>query len=569
MRMRYVLLLFITAVTMSCSIEEWNSPQSIGYQDLQQIKRDLPSRICAYSPTKFWGENLPMKSSETDIYIGSEELDYELSMVYFNECYKYIQIPINQSGLLDSSIVRFNHIEVGNSPLSAPSKPKTFLIAQYPLDNDTVSPIFNIVTIIPQPKYMSDENIMALDFFNKVELKLNGVVLYSTLSGDFQRVDVLINGDMYFRGRLGNDGEYAENEIYTKLLFPSDMNIAQFGGGDEGGDGGDGEGGDDNGDGSDDPDWIDEAVVVADNPNNTGYIIDDPGINYPGPEIPGGGTNPPPVGGGGGNSFQLELIITVEGEGVVTGAGFYYKGEDVTCTASPKLIGKTAVSEFVHWGGFYESTESTISFTLPEYTFNTSVQLTAVFHNLTPCNDGVFFDPLLDMKICGTPANPVQGGRYGNTRESGTLWHGGLDLLCEEGTPVFSCTDGVVARTFSSFTGDYNLQNYISETGDKDGWANGNCIFIETYINGKLQTFCYLHLTDVYVSVGDSVTPGQIIGTSGITGNYSVEESGGKHLHLQIKDGPHYISAKDNSLDPELFIYTKFDEEGNAINHCK
>lgn len=56
--MRYVLLLFITAVTISCSIEEWNSPQSIGDQDLQQIKRDLPSRICAYSPTKFWGENL-------------------------------------------------------------------------------------------------------------------------------------------------------------------------------------------------------------------------------------------------------------------------------------------------------------------------------------------------------------------------------------------------------------------------------------------------------------------------------------------------------------------------------
>ena len=307
---------------------------SIGDQDLQQIKRDLPSRICVYSPTKFWGENLPMKSSETDIYIGSEELDYDLSTVYFNECYKYIQIPINQSGLLDSSIVRFNHIEVGNSPLSAPSKPKTFLIAQYPLDNDTVSPIFNIVTIIPQPKYMSDENIMALDFFNKVELKLNGVVLYSTLSGDFQRVDVLINGDMYFRGRLGNDGEYAENEIYTKLLFPSDVNIAQFGGGDEGGDGGDGDGGDDNGDGSDDPDWIDEAVVVADNPNNTGYIIDDPGINYPGPEIPGGGTNPPPVGGGGGNSFQMELIITVEGEGVVTGAGFYNKGENNLATDS-------------------------------------------------------------------------------------------------------------------------------------------------------------------------------------------------------------------------------------------
>ena len=181
----------------------------------------------------------------------------------------------------------------------------------------------------------------------------------------------------------------------------------------------------------------------------------------------------------------------------------------------------------------------------------------------------MFFDPLLDMKICGTPANPVQGGRYGNTRESGTLWHGGLDLLCEEGTPVFSCTDGVVARTFSSFTSDNNPQSGESKKGSIVGSANGNYIFIETYIDAKLRTFCYLHLTDVYVSVGDSVTPGQIIGTSGITGNYSVKKSGGKHLHLQIKDGPHYISAEDDSLDPELFIYTKFDDEGNSINHCK
>lgn len=568
MRMRYVLLLFIAAVTMSCSIEEWNSPQSIGDQDLQQIKRDLPSRICAYSPTKFWGENLPMKSSETDIYIESEELDYDLSTVYFNECYKYIQIPINQSGLLDSSIVRFNHIEVGNSPLSAPSKPKTFLIAQYPLDNDTVSPIFNIVTIIPQPKYMSDENIMALDFFNKVELKLNGVVLYSTLSGDFQRVDVLINGDMYFRGRLGNDGEYAENEIYTKLLFPSDVNIAQFGGGDEGGDGGDGEGGDDNGDGSGDPDWIDEAVVVADNPNNTGYIIDDPGINYPGPEIPGGGTNPPPVGGGGGNSFQLELIITVEGEGVVTGAGFYYKGEDVTCTASPKLIGQTALSEFVHWGGFYESTESTISFTLPEYTFNTSVQLTAVFHNLTPCNDGIFFDPLLDMQICSMYVSGINGGRFGLTRigtDTKPKQHNGLDLLSSPGTPVFSCTEGVVAKTYSSYV---NKNQYIRDVGVSTGWSNGNCIFVESYINGVLNTFCYLHLTDVYVIVGDIVTPGQIIGTSGTTGNYD-STSGPPHLHLQVKKGDHTSDPKISSINPEDFIYSNLDVRGQPTNKCK
>ena len=126
--MRYVLLLFIAAVTMSCSIEEWNSPQSIGDQDLQQIKRDLPSRICAYSPTKFWGENLPMKSSETDIYIESEELDYDLSTVYFNECYNMYSIKIignTYSGITANNKVYFNCTRGGLSYSSCTTKMTT------------------------------------------------------------------------------------------------------------------------------------------------------------------------------------------------------------------------------------------------------------------------------------------------------------------------------------------------------------------------------------------------------------------------------------------------------------
>ncbi|MBQ5881482.1 MAG: M23 family metallopeptidase, partial [Bacteroidales bacterium] len=106
----------------------------------------------------------------------------------------------------------------------------------------------------------------------------------------------------------------------------------------------------------------------------------------------------------------------------------------------------------------------------------------------------------------------------------------------------------------------------IEEYGDIPRKNNGNFVFIESVLNGIVYTFCYLHLKDVYLVVGDAVSPGQIIGTSGITGNYSQTLSGGSHLHLQIKNG---VQSSKKNVDPEFFIYTRFDSEGNSINHCK
>ena len=193
---------------------------------------------------------------------------------------------------------------------------------------------------------------------------------------------------------------------------------------------------------------------------------------------------------------------------------------------------------------------------------------TAVFHNLTPCNDGIFFDPLLDMQICSMYVSGINGGRFGLTRigtDTKPKQHNGLDLLSSPGTPVFSCTEGVVAKTYSSYV---NKNQYIRDVGVSTGWSNGNCIFVESYINGVLNTFCYLHLTDVYVIVGDIVTPGQIIGTSGTTGNYD-STSGPPHLHLQVKKGDHTSDPKISSINPEDFIYSNLDVRGQPTNKCK
>jgi murein DD-endopeptidase MepM/ murein hydrolase activator NlpD len=101
------------------------------------------------------------------------------------------------------------------------------------------------------------------------------------------------------------------------------------------------------------------------------------------------------------------------------------------------------------------------------------------------------------------------------------LWascHTGLDLAAPSGTPIHSVAAG-----------------RVTETGYDGAYGNKTVVTLE---DGTELWYC--HQTSVEVSVGDTVAPGQQIGTVGSTGNTT-----GPHLHLEVHPG-----AGDDAVDP-------------------
>lgn len=109
--------------------------------------------------------------------------------------------------------------------------------------------------------------------------------------------------------------------------------------------------------------------------------------------------------------------------------------------------------------------------------------------------------------------------KYTNKYEMGI--HRGIDILADEGTPVYAMFDGVV-RISKNEAGGYGK------------------IIIIRHKNG-LESL-YAHLDYRYVKAGQKVYSGSCIGLSGNTGI-----STGPHLHLEL-------STPQGRFDPELLI---------------
>jgi murein DD-endopeptidase MepM/ murein hydrolase activator NlpD len=104
------------------------------------------------------------------------------------------------------------------------------------------------------------------------------------------------------------------------------------------------------------------------------------------------------------------------------------------------------------------------------------------------------------------PVSGTMGDGYGGARN-----HPGVDLLAPVGTPVWAAQGGRVVQAVSG--GGYN-------------GGYGNLVVID-HPNG-LETR-YAHLSTVRVSVGQTVTQGEVVGNVGVTGNTS-----GPHLHFEV-----------------------------------
>ena len=131
--------------------------------------------------------------------------------------------------------------------------------------------------------------------------------------------------------------------------------------------------------------------------------------------------------------------------------------------------------------------------------------------NVTPSTSG-FVSPLSSAYVTcayGWRIHPIWGDRR---------FHSGVDLAASQGTPIYAIAAGTVT------TATY-------------GDANGYYVSI-SHGNGYGSVYC--HMTNYVVSVGESVSQGQVIGYVGSTG-----WSTGPHLHFEI----HVNGSAVNPMD--------------------
>lgn len=129
--------------------------------------------------------------------------------------------------------------------------------------------------------------------------------------------------------------------------------------------------------------------------------------------------------------------------------------------------------------------------------------------------------------------------------DRGSSNHGALDIAGSGiyGAQVIAAREGTVVSSFNGCTHDYGKSESCG-----CGGGYGNYVVIE-HSDGK--TSLYGHLSAVYVSYGDYVSTGQLIGLVGSTG-YST----GPHLHFETKYSTIWDhSQRYNPLDeyPGLF----------------
>lgn len=112
----------------------------------------------------------------------------------------------------------------------------------------------------------------------------------------------------------------------------------------------------------------------------------------------------------------------------------------------------------------------------------------------------------------GDYVNPLVTPHNWTTYEDGGGSHSGgaMDIPDALGTPLHAATTGKIIYA-----------------GWEDG-GGGNVVIIQP--TGKPEGIVYAHMQNISVSVGQSVTVNQVVGTLGSTG-----ASSGPHLHLEVR----------------------------------
>jgi murein DD-endopeptidase MepM/ murein hydrolase activator NlpD len=124
---------------------------------------------------------------------------------------------------------------------------------------------------------------------------------------------------------------------------------------------------------------------------------------------------------------------------------------------------------------------------------------------------------------------------FGNKRGiKGKPGHQGIDIAGLTGEPVRSVADGRVSFAGVDLKGNHpSRQTTPEEASTVDANLLGKGGLWVTVNHGNRFRSCYMHLTSIAVTNGQTVKAGDIIGTLGNSGTVS----SGPHLHLEFRHG--------------------------------
>jgi murein DD-endopeptidase MepM/ murein hydrolase activator NlpD len=139
---------------------------------------------------------------------------------------------------------------------------------------------------------------------------------------------------------------------------------------------------------------------------------------------------------------------------------------------------------------------------------------------------------------------PVKGPVTSGFRTASRPSHNGVDIGVPKGTEIRAATAGVVLVAMcNASTGG------VSYSCDRDGgiWVQGCGWYVDILHAGNVITrYCHM-MVRPYVTVGQNLAAGEIIGLSGSSGN-----SSGPHVHFEVH--LHNDSSRLGAIDPIPFM---------------
>ena len=136
--------------------------------------------------------------------------------------------------------------------------------------------------------------------------------------------------------------------------------------------------------------------------------------------------------------------------------------------------------------------------------------------------------PLAENIIRANSGRNTFGASVRRTADGRPRAHQGWDFSAAIGTPCFAVATGTVVTVEER--GDYGKQLLLDIGGER--WA------------------FYAHLATIEVSVGQVVTEGQRLGTTGNSGNAVNLEDADDHLHFEARYLPHPGHGLTGRLSP-------------------